>query len=148
MKWISLLKLVVLTTLFIPFYQISEANEEIVSLTIYSLPLGQVYQQEYYFQDVAKFIDPSTVQFKSLTDQEAEVLEQNYECDLISQKKLLERYIDKEIFLENKEKEILERRKATLLSSDYEIIVKMDGEIHINPAGRIVLPGVHLMTIQ
>ncbi|MDH5510496.1 MAG: DUF4139 domain-containing protein [Nitrospinota bacterium] len=53
------------------------------------------------FSDVAAFIDPTTVSFTSLTDPAGtKVLEQNYQFDLVDQNKLMERYIDKEITVE------------------------------------------------
>ena len=48
------------------------------------------------FTDVAALIDPTTVQFLSLTDPDGtKVLEQNFQFDLVSQDKLLSRYIDR-----------------------------------------------------
>ncbi|NIA20752.1 MAG: DUF4139 domain-containing protein [Anaerolineaceae bacterium] len=48
------------------------------------------------FTGVAQYIDPTSVYFKSLTDPDGTaVLEQNYEFDLLSADKLLEKYIDK-----------------------------------------------------
>jgi hypothetical protein len=49
------------------------------------------------FTDVAAFIDPTTVSFEDLTDDDTAVLEQNFEFDLVSPEKLLERYIDQTI---------------------------------------------------
>jgi hypothetical protein len=50
------------------------------------------------FSDVARLIDPTTVSFASLTDPEGtRVLEQNYQFDLVSQMKLLHRYIGESI---------------------------------------------------
>jgi len=49
------------------------------------------------FTDVAKRIDATTVHFKSLTDPKAKLLEQNYQYDLVSADKLLQKYIDKPI---------------------------------------------------
>ena len=49
------------------------------------------------FTDVAKRIDATTVHFKSLTDPKAKLLEQNYQYDLVSANKLLQKYIDKKI---------------------------------------------------
>ncbi|MCJ7543761.1 MAG: DUF4139 domain-containing protein [Phycisphaerae bacterium] len=46
------------------------------------------------FQDVAREIDATTVHFKSLTDPAAKLLEQNYQYDLVSADKLLQKYID------------------------------------------------------
>lgn len=69
------------------------------------------------FSDVASLIDPTTVQFKSLTDpQGTKVAEQNYQFDLVSQQKLLEKYIDKKISVERMNGDKLELVEGTLLS--------------------------------
>jgi hypothetical protein len=49
------------------------------------------------FRDVASTIDATSVYFRSLTDPEASVVEQNYEFDLVNADKLLTKYIDKPI---------------------------------------------------
>lgn len=49
------------------------------------------------FTDVARNIDATTVHFKSLTDPDAKLLEQNYQYDLVSAEKLLQKYIDQPI---------------------------------------------------
>ena len=50
------------------------------------------------FTDVAQFIDPTTVSFSDLTDPTGTaVLEQNFQFDLASPMKILDRYVDKEI---------------------------------------------------
>jgi len=50
------------------------------------------------FADVAAFIDPTTVSFISLTDPSGtSVLEQDYHFDLVSNQKLLERYLGQDI---------------------------------------------------
>lgn len=55
-------------------------------------------RQTVQFDDVAAYLDPTTVSFVSLTDPAgAKVLEQNYQFDLVSQEKLLQRYLGKEI---------------------------------------------------
>jgi hypothetical protein len=51
------------------------------------------------FADVAAFIDPTTVSFVDLTDPQTSVFEQNFEFDLVSPEKLLEKYLDKEVHL-------------------------------------------------
>ena len=52
------------------------------------------------FTDVASQIDPTSVRFQSLNNPDAiKVLEQNYEYDLVSKSKLLQKYIDKDIEL-------------------------------------------------
>ena len=50
------------------------------------------------FTEVAGLIDPTTVLFESLTDPVGtRVIEQNFQFDLVSTQKLLEKYIDKDI---------------------------------------------------
>ncbi len=50
------------------------------------------------FTDVAQFIDPTTVSFSDLTDPTGtSVLEQNFQFDLASPLKILERYVDKDV---------------------------------------------------
>jgi hypothetical protein len=49
------------------------------------------------FKDVAAQIDPTTVHFRSITDPQARLLEQNYQFDLVSADKLLTKYVDKTI---------------------------------------------------
>lgn len=137
-----------------------ERNKEGVGLTIYSAPDqggsgGYAIVKEWRrldlkkgrniikFQDVAGLIDATTVSFKSLTDPENTlVLEQNFEYDLVSLGKLLEKYIDKKIILEKEDDRgrVVERKEATLLSTQGGTVVEMDGAIHLNPAGRIILP--------
>lgn len=68
------------------------------------------------FQDVAAGIDPTTVSFQSLTDGDGtRVLEQNYQFDLVSNHKLLEKYLDKEIVVEKAVGDRSERVKGRLL---------------------------------
>ncbi len=50
-----------------------------------------------HFRDVAATLDPTSVSFRSLTDPEAVVQEQNYEFDLVNADKLLQKYIDQKI---------------------------------------------------
>jgi hypothetical protein len=49
------------------------------------------------FRDVAATLDPTSVHFRSLTDPAAQVVEQNYEFDLVGADKLLQKYIDQKI---------------------------------------------------
>ena len=100
-------------------------NDEGVALTIYNQNFGVVRERREVnveekvgtirFSDVASQIDGTTVQFKSITDPDAAVLEQNYEYDLVSADKLLEKYIDKPIEVLTKDGS---RYSGTLLSFD------------------------------
>jgi hypothetical protein len=83
------------------------------------------------FVDVAALIEPTTVRFESLTDPEGtRVLEQNYQFDLVSQQKLIERYLDREITVEQTRGEKVERFTGRLLSAAGGLILQ-------GPDGRI-----------
>ncbi|MBL9121834.1 MAG: DUF4139 domain-containing protein [Phycisphaerae bacterium] len=56
------------------------------------------------FDDVAAFIDPTTVGFADLTDPKTSVLGQNFEFDLVSPSKLYERYLGREVRLVSHER--------------------------------------------
>jgi hypothetical protein len=51
------------------------------------------------FTDVAAWIDPTTVSFNDLDDAKTTVLEQNFQFDLVSPSKLMEKYLGREITL-------------------------------------------------
>ena len=77
------------------------------------------------FTDVASQIDPTTVRFESLTDPEGtRVLEQSYEFDLVSSQKLLERFIDKTVTINQLAGDSLESYTGTLLSASGGIILR------------------------
>ncbi|MGH8130019.1 MAG: DUF4139 domain-containing protein [Steroidobacteraceae bacterium] len=84
------------------------------------------------FMDVAALIDPTTVQFLSLTDPEGtKVLEQNFQFDLVSQDKLLSRYIDREVSVEQQSGDGVKIIDGTLLSSNDGLVIRgSDGQIH------------------
>ncbi|MFM8642706.1 MAG: hypothetical protein ACKOEP_07725 [Phycisphaerales bacterium] len=50
-------------------------------------------------RDVAAWIDPTTVSFADLQDPSTTVLEQNFQFDLVSPSKLMERYVDRPVSL-------------------------------------------------
>ena len=80
------------------------------------------------FADVAAGIDPTTVAFQSLTDPATAVLEQNYEYDLVSPDKLLQKYVGKTVKL---------RRSASGGEGGKDEVV--EGELLANDGGNLVL---------
>jgi hypothetical protein len=73
---------------------------------------------ELRFTDVAEFIDPTTVSFTNLDDPDGTaVLEQNFQFDLVSPDKLLEKYLDKEIEVALPRGDQVEMVKGKLLSA-------------------------------
>jgi hypothetical protein len=127
-------------------------DQQNVSVTIYNSNVGLVKDtrlidlksgtHELKFMDVAAKIDPTTVHIKSLTNGTGfDVLEQNYEYDLLNPQKLLEKYVGQKVQLatmnpETKKEEILE---AILLSTQGGNIFQIGDKIHIGHPGRILL---------
>jgi len=84
------------------------------------------------FSDVAALIDPTTVQFLSRTDPDGtKVLEQSFQFDLVSQEKLLSRYIDRGVSVEQQSGDGVKRIDGTLVSSNDGLVIRSaDGQIH------------------
>ena len=85
------------------------------------------------FSDVAKLIDPTTVTFESLTDPAGtRVLEQNFQFDLVSQEKLMQRYIDRRVTVEQARGDHVESFSGTLLSTQGGLILsEEDGSVRV-----------------
>jgi len=85
------------------------------------------------FDDVAELIDPTTVSFASLTDPEStSVLDQNYQFDLVSTAKLMEKFIDKTISVDQVRGDKVETISGTLLSTAGGLVLKMsDGGVQV-----------------
>ncbi|HHQ45590.1 MAG TPA: DUF4139 domain-containing protein [Candidatus Altiarchaeales archaeon] len=124
---------------------------EDVEVTIYNSNLGVVKENRFLdlknglnthlFEGVASAIDPTSVKLNSL-DGSFEVLEQNYQYDLVSKSKILEKYVGKRIQgfkVVGDAKELVE---GTLLSfSGSELIIRKDGgEIQIASVSDMILP--------
>lgn len=84
------------------------------------------------FTDVAALIDPTTVQFRSLTDPTGtKVLEQNFQFDLVSTEKLLSRYVDRKVSVESEQGDGVKVVEGTLLSAYDGLVLRGDdGQIH------------------
>ena len=120
-----------------------------VMVTVYNGNLGLVKDTrearldagtlEVKFMDVAAQIDPTSVHLKSLTDpQGLKILEQNYEYDLLTSDKLMEKYVGKKVRLYQSGGAFQE---ATLLSTSGPVW-EINGEIHIGTYGNAVLPAL------
>ncbi|HSW46385.1 MAG TPA: DUF4139 domain-containing protein [Phycisphaerae bacterium] len=80
------------------------------------------------FTDVAAQIDPTTVSFQSLTDPGTRVLEQNYQFDLVSADKIMERYLDQIITVEQATGEQIQTFTGKLLSTSGGVILQKAGQ--------------------
>jgi len=111
-----------------------------VAVTVYNANLGVIKDyrtidvskgiSEIKITDVAQLIDPTSVHIKLNGD----VLEQNYQYDLVSLEKILQKYIDKNIQLIGENNEFIE---GTLLSAyaGQVVVRRSDG-------GLVMLPNV------
>ncbi|HEY7658596.1 MAG TPA: hypothetical protein VH881_17170, partial [Burkholderiales bacterium] len=87
------------------------------------------------FTDVAALIDPTTVTFESLTDAPGtSVIEQNFQFDLVSTEKLLRKYIDRSITVDQVRGTGVESFAGVLLSTAGGITLRReDGSIQTLP---------------
>lgn len=83
------------------------------------------------FTDIAGLIDPTTVTFTSITEPRTRVLEQNFQFDLVSTDKLLQKFIDKPITVERALGNQSSTVSGTLLSASDGLVLRgNDGAIH------------------
>jgi len=126
-----------------------------IALTIYNEDLGLVKDVRgvtlkqgpflMEFMDVPEKIDPTSVFLKSLTHPgELSILEQNYEFDLITPQRLLDKSVGSKVILVDRIKEtgVEQRTEATLLSTQSGTVYQVGEEIDLNPPGRPVLPAM------
>ncbi len=75
--------------------------------------------------DVPALIDPTTVTFESLTDNaNTRVVEQSFEFDLTSTSKLLQKYLDRDVTIEQIRGNSVESVTGTLLSARDGIVIR------------------------
>lgn len=109
----------------------ADAQAEGVDLTVYNSNIALVKENRSFdletgvnfvnVSDVPAAIVPETVHFRSLTDPDAVVLEQNFEYDIVGSQKLLEKYIDQVIQVVTEDGTSYE---GVLLSGDGDIILQ------------------------
>jgi hypothetical protein len=120
------------------------ADQTDLSLTVYNsnlslvrdvrqitLPAGETRIR---FMDIAASINPATVHFRSLTEPaRLNVIEQNYEYDLLDPNKLLQKYVGREVTLVRAKfasgSTAYDEVKATLLSFNGSPVWKIGNEI-------------------
>ncbi len=132
--------------------QTTAADQTDLAVTVYNNDLALVRdkrkicllpgEQELTFMDVAQQIQPETVSLRSVSAPGTlHVIEQNYEFDLISPSKLLEKYVGKAVTLRNLNKDYtFESVDAELLSVNESPVFKVNGQIYLGHPGQVVLP--------
>ncbi len=96
------------------------------------------------FMDVAQQIKPETVSIRSLSNPGAiRILEQNYEFDLISPSKLMEKFVGKEVQLRSFNSEsTFTTETAKLLSVNEQPVYQVGNDIYLGHPGSVVLPEI------
>ena len=96
------------------------------------------------FKDVAQQIRPETVGLRSKSHPGSiAVLEQNFEYDLMSPNKLMEKYVGHDVKLVNQDKRIgFTEVGATLLSNNNGPIYKVGEKIYLGYPGKVVVPEI------
>ncbi len=96
------------------------------------------------FMDVAAKIMPETVSLRSINDPGSlKILEQNYEFDLVSPEKLMEKYVGREVTLVNKDSDYeFTEQPATLLSVNNGPVYRVENKIYLGHPGVVVLPEI------
>jgi hypothetical protein len=129
-------------------------DQKSIAITIYNQDLGLVKDVRTIlvprgtlnlkFEGVAAAIDPTSVHIRSLDHpRDLSVLEQNFEYDLISPAKLMEKYLGRTVELVVwRENEGETRSEGRLVGIQGGYVYEMDGKIAINPEGRVILPAI------
>ena len=115
-----------------------ENNQKEIAVTVYNNNLGVVKDtreielkagsQKISITDVAQQIDPTSVHIKL----NGEVIEQNYQYDLVSLDKILQKYIDKQISLFSENNELVEGKLLSSLGGQV-VLEKKDGGLLMIP---------------
>ncbi|HUP01836.1 MAG TPA: DUF4139 domain-containing protein [Gemmatimonadota bacterium] len=122
-----------------------------VAVTVYNGNLGLVRDERRIdlargvftlpFRDVAAQIDPTSVAFAALAHPAAvDVLEQNYEYDLLTPEALLDKYVGEIVTLYMPVNDHEVAVPAKLLSTQGGTVYQIGDSIALNPPGRVVLP--------
>jgi len=140
MKKQSVIALLLLLLTSANYLSAQQADQKSVAVTVYNSNLGVVKDlrtininsgtSQIAVTDVAQFIDPTSVHI-SLN---GEVIEQNYQYDLVSLDKILQKYIDKEIQLIGGNSELIEGRLLSSFGGQI-VLEKKEG-------GLLMLPNV------
>jgi len=133
----------------------TENDRTSVAVTVYNVNLALVREtrtlsiphagaSRIRFMDVPSSINPRTVHLKSLTSPGGlSVLEQNYEFDLISPAKLMEKYVGREVELIEQADDLTTRTvTAKLLSVNGGPVYQIGDRIVLNQTGKVTLASV------
>jgi len=132
--------LIVLSFLFLSLSEINaqKVDQKSIAVTVYNSNLGVIKdirtidiksgKSQIAITDVAQYIDPTSVHIKL----NGEVTEQNYQYDLISLDKILQKYIDKEMQLIGENNEFIEGKLLSAFSGQI-VLEKKEGGLVMLP---------------
>jgi len=135
-------------------YRSTANDRESVAITVYNQNFGLVREIRELsigrgrigleFADVASTIQSETVHMQPLSGPRLDILEQNYQYDLLSPQKLLEKYVGKSVKLYrwNEREGRDEVVDAEVLSVNNGTVLRIGDEITFNYPGRIAFPEV------
>jgi hypothetical protein len=116
-----------------------ENDQKQLAVTVYNSNLGVVKDvreinlnsglSTISITDVAKLTDPTSVHIKL----DGEVIEQNYQYDLVSLDKILQKYVDKEISLVSEANELVEGKLLSAMGGQI-VLEKKDGGLLMIPS--------------
>ena len=151
----------IMTIVIMAVFSIAVAGEKTaskkndVSVTVYNHDLGLVREirrldlpgerTRVRVEGVASRIDPTSVTVEVLSGlRDLVLLEQNYEFDLLSPSKLMEKYVGKQVELVtiHPETGVESSLDATLLSMNEGPVYRIGDRIHLGHSGRVVLPEI------
>lgn len=136
----------------VEFADSTAADRGSVAVTVYNVNLALVRETRTLdldragegtmrFMDVPSAINPRTVHLRGIGGAGVSVLEQNYEYDLISPEKLLEKYVGEEVEIVEQADDLTTRvQRATLLSTAGGPVFRIGDRIVLGQPGRVTLP--------
>lgn len=161
LKWICTISFTCLPVLLLgPVVSADEivsmlADQQEVAVTIYNENLALVRDQrqvtlpqgavDLALRDVSARIRPETALFRSLTRPGGiTILEQNFDFDLLTPRKLLEKYVGKEVQLVRTHPETGEDsfETAKVLAANDGVVLQIGDRIETGVPGRLVFPDV------
>lgn len=136
MKQFSIILLAAVFLLNISLFS-QNPDQKSVAVTVYNANLGVIKDlreidiksgtSKIFLTDVAQFIDPTSVHIKL----NGEVIEQNYQYDLVSLDKILQKYIDKQIQIIGENNEFIEGKLLSSFAGQIVVEKKEGGLVMI-----------------
>ncbi len=125
-------------------------DQKSVAVTIYNENLALIKDQRTIkldegfnllaFRGVSARMRPETALLRNLNNAGLNVIEQNFDFDLLTPQKLLEKYVGKQVQIATMNPATGEEKieQATVLSTNNGVVVQIDDRIETNPRGRYI----------